>query len=456
MRTRIRRKLLLALAASLAAVGLLAPSLQPAYAASLVEVTSFGDNPGGMRMHLYVPDARPANPAIVVAMHGCGGSGPGFYSGSEFASLADRYGFIVIYPTATQQAGFGNCFDTWSDAAKRRGGGSDPVSLISMITYVQRQYGGDANRVYATGSSSGGMMTNHMLAVYPDVFKAGAAFMGVPFNCFAGAADYPPGRSQCTGGSMNRTPQQWGDAVRQAYPGYTGPRPRVQLWHGTNDTLVPYSLLQETIEQWTNVFGLSQTPTFTDTPQTNWNRRRYADSAGTVLLEAYAIQGAGHSLPAGGMAAAAIAFFGLSNPTTPTPTTPAPTTPAPTTPAPTTPAPTTPPPTTPPPGAGACRVAVTVNAWNNGLTADITITNTGASAVNGWSLAFTLPGGQTITSGWNASFTPTSGQVTARNVAYNAAIPANGSVSVGFQATHTGNSAKPGAFTLNGSPCTVV
>jgi poly(3-hydroxybutyrate) depolymerase len=72
---------------------------------------------------VYVPDARPANPAIVVAMHGCGGSGPGFCSGSEFASLADRYGFIVIYPSATQQAGFGNCFDTWSDAAKRRGGG---------------------------------------------------------------------------------------------------------------------------------------------------------------------------------------------------------------------------------------------------------------------------------------------------------------------------------------------
>ena len=60
-------------------------------------------------------------------MHGCGGSGPGFYSGSEFASLADQYGFIVIYPTATQQAGFGNCFDTWSAASKRRDGGSDPV-----------------------------------------------------------------------------------------------------------------------------------------------------------------------------------------------------------------------------------------------------------------------------------------------------------------------------------------
>ncbi|WFE28283.1 PHB depolymerase family esterase [Solwaraspora sp. WMMD791] len=464
---RIVRRLLLGLAASVVAAGLVVPALTPAHAASLVEVTNFGNNPGGMRMHVYVPDNRPANPAIVVAMHGCGGSGPGFYSGSEFASLADRYGYIVIYPSAMQQAGFGNCFDVWSDAAKRRGGGSDPVSIVSMINYVQQQYRGDPNRVYATGSSSGGMMTNHMLAVYPDVFKAGAAFMGVPYNCFANAADYPPGSSQCTGGNMNRTPQQWGDAVRQqAYPGYTGPRPRVQLWHGTNDTLVPFSLLQESVEQWTNVFGLSQTPTSTDTPQPNWNRRRFADSSGTVQVEAYSIQGAGHSLPSSGMAAAAITFFGLTNPspttappttappTTAPPTTAPPTTAPPTTAPPTTAPPTTAPPTTPPP-TGACRVTVTLNAWNTGLTANYRITNTGTSPVNGWSLVFTLPGGQNITSGWNATYSPSSGQVTARNMSYNASIPVNGSVDIGFQATHTGNTARPTSFALNGASCTV-
>ncbi|GAA3434910.1 extracellular catalytic domain type 1 short-chain-length polyhydroxyalkanoate depolymerase [Kutzneria kofuensis] len=397
-----------------------------AAAASLVEVTNFGSNPGGMRMHVYVPNSHPATPAVVVAMHGCGGSGPGFYASSEFAALADRYGFIVIYPSAEQQAGFGNCFDTWSDAAKHRGGGSDPVSIVSMVTYVEQHYGGDPNRVFATGSSSGGMMTNEMLALYPDVFKAGAAFMGVPFNCFANAADYPPGSSKCTGGSMNRTPQQWGDAVRQAYPGYSGPRPRMQLWHGTADPLVPYSLLQEEIKQWTNVFGLSQTPTSTDSPQPGWDRRRYADSAGTVQVEAYSIQGAGHSLPATGMAAYAVAFFGLTGSDNP------------------------------PPGSGSCRVTDTVNAWNNGLTESITITNTGTSVINGWSLVFTLPNGQAITSGWNATYSPSSGQVTARDATHNAMIAPNASITIGFQATHTGNTGKPTSFTLNGMSCAAV
>jgi poly(hydroxyalkanoate) depolymerase family esterase len=407
---------------------------RPAAAASLVEVTNFGANPGGMRMHVYAPDARPGSPAIVVAMHGCGGSGPGFYSGSEFASLADRYGFIVIYPSATQQAGFGNCFDVWSEASKRRGGGSDPVSIMSMITHVQRQYGADPQRVFATGSSSGGMMTNALLALYPDVFKAGAAFMGVPFNCFANAADFPPASSRCTGGSMNRTPQEWGDAVRQAYPGYTGPRPRVQVWHGTGDTLVPYSLLQETVEQWTNVFGLSQTPTSTDTPQANWNRRRYADTSGTVQVEAYSIQGAGHSLPMGGMAQAAIQFFGLdrSTPGSPSPSSPS---------------------SSPSAPGGACRVAYRADSWSNGFTATVTVTNTGGAAINGWTLQWTWPGNQQVTNGWNATVTQSGTDVSARNAAWNATIAPGQNASFGFQATYSVSNPSPTRFLLNGAVC---
>jgi cellulase/cellobiase CelA1 len=100
-------------------------------------------------------------------------------------------------------------------------------------------------------------------------------------------------------------------------------------------------------------------------------------------------------------------------------------------------------------------VTYTTNAWNTGLTANIIIANTTGAAVNGWSLTFTLPSGQTITSGWNATYNPASGQVTARNLSYNAVIPANGSVTIGFQATHTGNTGRPTSFTLNGTTCTI-
>jgi cellulase/cellobiase CelA1 len=129
-------------------------------------------------------------------------------------------------------------------------------------------------------------------------------------------------------------------------------------------------------------------------------------------------------------------------------------TPPPTTP-PTTPPSTSRPPSSPPVTARACHVTDTINAWNTGLTASITITNTGSSAINGWSLTFTLPSGQTIAAGWNATYSPASGQVVAKNITYNAALASGASTNIGFQATHTGNTSKPTSFTLNGATCAI-
>ncbi|WDZ83510.1 PHB depolymerase family esterase [Micromonospora cathayae] len=421
----------------------------PASAATLTEVTNFGTNPTNLRMHLYVPDTVAPRPGLLVVSHYCTGSGPAMYSGTQYAALADRYGYVVIYPSVTRSS---KCWDVASPQALRRDGGSDPVGIMSMVNHVRQRYAVDPDRIFATGTSSGAMMTNVLLALYPDVFSAGSSFAGVPHACFA-TTNGSEWNSDCANGQIIRTAAQWGDLVRGSYPGYTGRRPRMQVWHGTNDDTLRYPNFGEQIKQWTNVHGLSQTPTYTDTPQSGYTRTRYGGSGGTAPVEGISMQGVTHNLPVD--AGQVLRFFGLDRTT---PTTPPPTTPPPTTTPPTTPPPTTPPPTTPPPtGApGACRVGYTVSSWANGLTAEITVTNTGGSAVNGWTLAFTLPGGQSITNGWNATYAPTSGAVTARNVSYNGTIAPNSSVGLGFQATHTGNAGKPSSFQLNGATCTVV
>ncbi|MGW4945533.1 cellulase family glycosylhydrolase [Actinoplanes sp. NPDC004185] len=145
-----------------------------------------------------------------------------------------------------------------------------------------------------------------------------------------------------------------------------------------------------------------------------------------------------------GIIDAIMSAVGGSQPTTP-PTTPPTSTP------PTTPPAT--PPTTSPGGTGACRVSSTVNAWNTGLTTSITVTNTGTTAINGWTLAFTLAAGQSIVSGWSASYSPATGRVTATNAGYNGTLAPGASASIGFQAGHTGNAAAPTGFTLNGTTC---
>jgi acetylxylan esterase len=322
----------------------------------------------------------------------------------------------------------------------RHDGGSDPVGIVSMVRYVLQRYNADAGRVYATGHSSGGMMTNVLLGDYPDVFKAGAAFAGVPFGCFA-TTNGSERNSQCANGQIIKTPQQWGNLVRGAYPGYTGPKPRMQLWHGTNDDVLRYPNFGEEIKQWTNVLGVSPTPVLTDQPQSGWTRTRYGANTTTAPVEAISVQGVGHSLPMSGMAARAIQFFGLTGGPTGGPS------------GSTSPSPSVSP-STPPPGNG-CAVTYAMNAWNTGFTAAVTVKNNGNTPITGWALSFTLPSGQIVTSAWNATVSPASGAVTARNMSYNATIAPGASTGFGFQATHTGNTAKPAAFNLNGTACSV-
>ncbi|PPQ84995.1 hypothetical protein CVT24_001919 [Panaeolus cyanescens] len=96
----------------------------------------------------------------------------------------------------------------------------------------------------------------------------------VPYGCFAGPNLW---NGECAQGRLSKTAQQWGDQVRNGYPGYTGSRPRMQIWHGRADTVLHYNNHGEAIKQWTNVFGYSTNPTSTlsNNPLSGWTRARY-------------------------------------------------------------------------------------------------------------------------------------------------------------------------------------
>ncbi|MGA4726330.1 GH12 family glycosyl hydrolase domain-containing protein [Micromonospora taraxaci] len=116
--------------------------------------------------------------------------------------------------------------------------------------------------------------------------------------------------------------------------------------------------------------------------------------------------------------------------------------------------PTNPPPTTPPPSGGAsCAVKYTANSWGNGFTADVQVTNTGSSAINGWTLNYSLPSGQTVTNAWNATVSQSGSAVTARNVGHNGSIAPGGTASFGYQGTLNGSYSSPSSFSLNGATC---
>ncbi|WP_328872046.1 cellulase family glycosylhydrolase [Streptomyces sp. NBC_00287] len=111
--------------------------------------------------------------------------------------------------------------------------------------------------------------------------------------------------------------------------------------------------------------------------------------------------------------------------------------------------------TTTNPPTGTCAVTYrVVNEWPGGFQADLTVRNTSTTPVNGWTLTFAFPAGQTVTNMWGGVPTQTADTVRVAPASYTTTIPASGSVSIGFTGTKGTTNPSPSVFTLNGATCT--
>jgi poly(hydroxyalkanoate) depolymerase family esterase len=269
--------------------------------------------PTYISMYEYVPAKLATNPPILVVSHYCSGSASGVFGEAQTGGIvaaADQYGFIMIFPQTTN-----NCWDVGSTKSLTRDGGGDTQAIAEMVTYSLSKHGANKDRVYAVGTSSGAMMTQALLAIYPDVFKAGAEFAGVPAGCWA--ASYSASNQwsgPCANGQVTHTAQEWGDLVRAMDPGYMGRRPRVELWHGLADSTISPTNLTESIKEWTNVLGLPTDPTKTATVMLanhSWTRQTWQDSCGFAELDAWSEDMGPHGTDANLNAMYVIPFLGL-------------------------------------------------------------------------------------------------------------------------------------------------
>jgi endo-1,4-beta-xylanase len=105
-------------------------------------------------------------------------------------------------------------------------------------------------------------------------------------------------------------------------------------------------------------------------------------------------------------------------------------------------------------GGGTCQVTYTkASEWAGGFVANLTISNTGTTAISGWQLTFSFPGDQKVSNAWNSTVTQSGAAVTATNASFNGTIAPGGSTSMGFQGTWASSDAVPTAFSVNGSAC---
>lgn len=269
-------------------------SAQAAQAAvALEKVGNFGANPGSLNMYVYRPTTLAADPAVVVAMHGCSQSAQLYADNAGLTKFADQHGFLLVFPEQTTANNSSKCFNWFQPGDTRRGQG-EAASIRQMVTHAASAYGADAERTYATGLSAGGAMTSVMLAAYPDMFEAGAVVAGLPYGC----ADDVVSAYSCMNPGVDRTPSAWAGAVRDAHPGYAGPWPRVAIWHGDNDPTVAKKNADELRDQWTAVHGLDQSPDRTSTIGPNSTRReQYLGADGSVAVEVDRVPSIGHGTP---------------------------------------------------------------------------------------------------------------------------------------------------------------
>jgi poly(hydroxyalkanoate) depolymerase family esterase len=264
------------------------------------EVAEFGDNPGGLRMWLLLPDATGARGAparaawegapLMVLLHGCGQEAARFAAESGFAALANRLGAPLLLPEQRWRNNPRGCFNWFSpdDTARDQG---EAASVREMVDTATRRLRTDPRRVFVAGLSAGGALAAALLAAYPDVFAGGAVVAGLPVGAASGAA--------AALGAMERAPRlsraDWVARVPRPAGGGAVNWPRLSVWHGEADPVVDPANADALTTQWTGLLGLPEQPDREERVGPNVTRRAWGER-----VEQWRLDGFGHAFPVRG------------------------------------------------------------------------------------------------------------------------------------------------------------
>jgi len=245
----------------------------------------------GLQRSFFVhvpPGYSPGTPApLVLALHGGGGRARNMAQLSSFNREADRAGFLVVYPEGIDH--HWNDGRGFNEYRAHRENINDVGFLAQLVTHLASRYSVDRTRVYATGVSNGGLMSNRLGCERADLFAAIAPVIG---------SMAAPIAAQCR-------PSR--------------PLP-VLMINGTEDPLVPWKgeavrfgkrelgkiiSIPALARFWAGHNGCGPQPQVTTLPDVDTKdgtrvvRHRYTGCRESVSVELYEVQGGGHTWPKG-------------------------------------------------------------------------------------------------------------------------------------------------------------
>ncbi|HDR89779.1 MAG TPA: hypothetical protein ENN63_09170 [Bacteroidetes bacterium] len=226
---------------------------------------------------------------LLFCLHGGGGTDRGMMAltNGRFNELADRYGFLVVYPQGIDKG--------WNDG--REGDHSTAASeniddvgfFRTLIHELKKKYPVDEERIFTCGISNGGFMSNRLACELPELI------------CGAALVTATMGREYASGcrpaGGVN-----------------------ILLVIGTDDPLVPWEggpvqvlgqergevlSAPEAVRYWVEINGCDTFPVIEHLPDhdphdgTTVTRYRYASPDGSKRVELLEVKGGGHTWPGG-------------------------------------------------------------------------------------------------------------------------------------------------------------
>jgi poly(hydroxyalkanoate) depolymerase family esterase len=249
---------------------------------------TFANHVGTRSYKVYLPAGTHSEPMpLVVMLHGCTQDADDFAAGTRMNELADRLGFVVLYPIQPADANASKCWN-WFRPGDQQAERGEPSLIAGMTREVIASHGIDTRRVYVAGLSAGGAMAAVLIQRYPGLFAAAGIHSGLPAGC---AHDLPSALGAMRGGK----------GIGRSRPGSAplmAPSRPMIVFHGDADKTVRPSNGSRLVAPFEQ--GEARTDKQRETVRAGHDYTRHTmTTAAGIDAEYWVIHGAGHAWSGG-------------------------------------------------------------------------------------------------------------------------------------------------------------